>query len=316
MNLRRTFVLSFCTLALGCGGKPRPATNDVDMSAKPIFDMTINFGDDDGGGDMAGPSVDMAFPEDMAMACVPNGAVGNGNTGAVCRVDKDCKAGPNMQAGKCVFKLNVNGNMIDFPGGYCTSACDPGGNTVGGQNIQCPGGNGTCLDLGGDNMCVTLCSNTANCRNCYACFIANDSGYGCLPGSLSQCNPSVPNSCPFANGKPQTCADQGQGDVGTCALTCDPFLNKGCPNGKECHISAINGLGYCTKTGNVNNFMPGDPCIVFANDCPGGYGCNMGSCWKYCNDANRPMQCGMAYKCQPFPGMLDTMTVGICEMSM
>ena len=297
--------------AAGCGGTTVISSNKGDLAKTPV-DSGPLFGDDD-----LATSDDMATGPDMASMCGAE-AKRKGNTGDPCTTDKDCLAGKgDKQPGRCLYQTTELGNLTNWDNGYCTSLCDPDLNQPGafGTNPECPGGNATCEGAGPTARCVTLCTSPGNCRPCYSCFDANLGAHGCKPSEVSQCDPTKLDSCPSGG----TCQNIGYGDVGKCSNPCDPYTKMGCPGGsggKDCHANDTNGQGFCTA-GSLSGLGPGDMCVGYPiNECPSGYGCLNGQCWKYCNDANKNTQCLQGALCMPMPsGLSPTKVIGICSQS-
>jgi hypothetical protein len=208
---------------------------------------------------------------------------------------------------------------------------DPNNN---GLNSDCPGANATCQGLGAIGQCVAACQTSGDCRMDYACFVVNNiAPFGCLPKAISQCDPTKAASCPrMCPMNPdggtcfeKTCVNIGDGTVGSCIPGCDPIKNIGCDttdqNASDCHASDVTGEGLCTNACAsiaCQNGMPaGSSCGNFFSDCPGGYGCANGKCFKYCNDANAATQCSPGATCTKITPTtaVPTSTVGVCSMS-
>lgn len=116
------------------------------------------------GGDDAG----IIVPDSARMpdAVVYDAGPPTGNIGGACAADTDCTGSANM----CITDPNL------FPGGYCTTACDPTMPTMG-----CPSGS-TCQDFGGagQQFCVLDCDSTmTSVRQCHG-----RAGYGCSQGIM------------------------------------------------------------------------------------------------------------------------------------
>jgi hypothetical protein len=246
--------------------------------------------------------------------------VGTHATGDPCTQNSDCAPGVLMtQTPTCVKTTGMPPNALTWPMGYCVTPCRAASTANNGVNSDCPGGNATCSD--GDHTCRSLCMTSTDCRAGYSCFVVNTiAPLGCEPSALSMCNPKTAGSCPMMNGMAQTCVNVGDGTVGECVPSCNPFMNTGCvktdPNASDCHASDQTGEGLCTGAAPVGTGA-GSACGNFYSDCPGGYGCLNGRCWKYCNDANKAVQCSVNATCQRFSVNSPVMTsvAGICSMS-
>src|SRR5579871_459077 len=105
-----------------------------------------------------------------------------GNTGDPCAKNTDCQGTKPV----CITK-DTQGIM--WPGGYCTSTCNPQKNDPQtGINASCPGGTGICLGAGTSGSCETACTDMMGTMPCtrmgYSCF------QGCEPTARSQCDPT------------------------------------------------------------------------------------------------------------------------------
>jgi hypothetical protein len=288
-------ILAASALALVGGACDNtPATND----AAPTADLA--------GGDLATPQGgDLAVPADAAVSA--------GNTGDPCAKSGDCKGA----MAQCITK---DSQMNVWPGGYCTSRCDPTMNKPSdGSNPACPG-MGTCIGVGMTGTCSFNCTTTAECRNGYGCF----AGGGCEPLAFSECDPTVmPNTCRQDGGL--TVGDGGPslgfkcdpiGDkVGACDPICDVFAQN-CPlsgAGEEqsCNANLQNGLGGCFTHLIGGN---GDACM-YLNSCDVGLGCDFGvkKCRRYCGGPNNvmPANCGV---CKDLSPMVKATVAGLCSM--
>ena len=298
---------------VGCGDSGRGTAQDLSASSDG------NPGAGDMSLDMPVQNPDMLPPPDLSPPCVSDEPPpGKGKTGDPCKVAKDCLPGAGVDTtAACITSNIVNGNRVTWPSGFCGAPCDPFNNdSAMGINSDCPG-SGTCIPSGDAGYCVSFCTGSNNCRSCYKCALASDYGYGCFPASVGECDPKVRGVCPDLNGSPQTCHDIGYGDIGLCAPRCDPFAATGCPSlmsAHDCHVNDQTGEGYCSPI-NDNGNVVGDSCGLLDNDCPSGYGCLAGHCFKYCNDANKTTQCTQGAICKPIK-TLDTKYAGICSNSL
>jgi len=250
------------------------------------------------------------------------GGTGGGSapapTGAPCTAASDC-LGTNA---KCTTQDASN---RVWPGGYCTSQCNPLFNdeSSGGQNPNCPG-DGTCAGSGSLGTCFALCTSAAGENPCvrqgYSCFFVGTSN-GCMPTSLSECNPSVRGSCPSnATGdggtSPGVCQQAGLDPVGACIEGCDVFAQtcsdlNGTPRG--CYAEMTFGDGTCTPT--LGGGGDGIPC-TFSNNCDPGFSChiegNQRLCRAFCGGPNT-IACAGGKSCVDLSPTVPKSTVGICS---
>jgi hypothetical protein len=285
-------------LAQGGGGDLANATDDLamastdDLAMAPVDDLAM------------APADDLATPvvHDLAMP------VSKGNTGDACANAANCRGTAPM----CITR-DAMGNV--WPGGYCTSTCNPALNDPQtGINAACPGGNGICLGAANPGNCGTACTamNGANpCKRAgYACFEV------CEPQALSQCNPTVKGAC----GGGMTCVRIGADDVGQCTPSCNPFA-QGCalimnmPTG--CFASDDTGEGLCSTIYRANG--DGTACL-YLNDCKAGLACysppnamnqNQVVCRPYCGG---PMNkaCTNGHVCVDLSPNVTKAVVGVC----
>jgi hypothetical protein len=306
----------FIVVVSGCGGGSSGGTPDMSAAR----------------GDMAGVS-------DMAAAPGSDLTASGVATGEKCGKNVDCADGRGTkQKAICIKQTGTPPNELSWPEGYCTTPCRINKNDPKtGNNSDCPGDNGTCVGSGSDGECRQQCMISADCRGGkdYACFGFAQNSFGCMPRAASLCDPQKAGSCPKKmcdspdggagdGGAPKcyqdTCVNVGAGDVGACVPGCDPFANLGCPGAAgatDCHASDVTGEGLCTGAAK-DGVVAGTACGNYYEDCPGGYGCFMGKCWKNCNTANAATQCSAGAKCMAFmKGMkpLDAAGTGICSMS-
>jgi hypothetical protein len=244
--------------------------------------------------------------------CVNSACAGGGaNTGDPCTKNADC-AGTKAV---CIIK-DAMGNV--WPGGYCTSVCNPLKNDPNdGSNVACPGGMGTCQGNGATGSCGLLCTNMNGAAPCtrqgYACFQI------CEPKALSQCDPTVKGSC----GVNKSCVRIGADNVGTCVPLCDPFKQT-CPPDmnnmmQACYASVDTGEGACSVPYGNPPGADGDICM-FLNGCSAGLGCyappgaTMQSqvlCRPYCGGAMN-VACKNGKKCVDLSMTVKTATIGVC----
>lgn len=189
---------------------------------------------------------------------------GGGNTGDGCVKSIDCAGTKPV----CITK-DAMGNV--WPGGYCTSVCNPQKNDpLDATNPACPGGMATCFGQGTQGACGLLCTDRHGAAPClrmgYSCFQI------CQPTSLSQCDPTKPRAC----GMGKTCLRSGADDVGDCVPSCDIFVQV-CPadmNGamQTCLASLDTGEGGCVSPVGNPSGRDGDQCQALAG-CAPGLGC-------------------------------------------
>jgi hypothetical protein len=225
-------------------------------------------------------------------------------TGTACLDVSECDgAGAN-----CITKDSAG---IVYPGGYCTSKCDPTQNKPDGINVACPGGSGVCVGL-----CYASCTAKNGSMPCsrqgYSCFTfcAEKACFGaCYPTSASECAPSVPGSC----GPGMACYPIGLDDVGQCLATCDLFKQdcNQAMGSMGCYIQDDTGQGYCSQVGDLTD---GAPC-QYINDCLPGLGCfqngNTGVCRPFCGG---PMNvpCTNGKSCVDFSTKVKVAVAGVC----
>ena len=255
-------------------------------------------------------------------------------TGAPCTVPADCDGVKPT----CITK-DAQGNP--WPGGYCSSQCNPQKNDLKtGFNANCPGGVGTCSGMGAQGSCYSYCTGTLSTPNdhpCtrmgYLCFGLGGGG-GCEPSDFSECSPDKPASCPqdggvfypakTDGGQPsysgRSCTLIGNDLVGSCADGCDIFAQNcansmGSPQG--CFADDISGAGTCTTLNSMG--QDGDACI-YTNDCNPGLGCyyngggatGMGLCRPYCRTGANPIACTNGKTCIDHSKTVKSTLVGSC----
>jgi hypothetical protein len=228
-------------------------------------------------------------------------AASNGNSGDACNVDADCKGLEPV----CVRERRG----IVYPGGQCTSKCDPQKNEPStGRNPDCPGTKSMCNKRRG--LCLQSCTaktGASPCRQGYACF--EDEGPVCAPEALSQCNPSVPGSCAPLDGGARGCISVGLDLVGFCVEGCNVFT-QGCSQaGFGCFPNAI-GEGICltaTATG-----TSGVSC-EYINACAPGFGCpTSGVCRPFCGGPAN-VACTNGKTCIDYSVEVKKSVVGLCD---
>jgi cysteine-rich repeat protein len=204
-----------------------------------------NLLDDDANG-----AIDCADPACAAdPACVP----GAGLTGAPCTTNNDCASAIGQPL--CLT------DALGFPGGVCSSGCDPtAANDCTGDGqcaatLSLSAGNGTCLDT---------CTNDNDCASGYHCADLGDVEATVQPGipstGFNSCIPipdcgngtiEFPEGCD-GNNIPFTCAELNVGATG--ALGCNAA---GDPNG-ECQLN----IGTCAD-------LCGDGILGQTEECDG-----------------------------------------------
>jgi hypothetical protein len=241
----------------------------------------------------------------MCVNGVCKAAGGQGATGDPCALATDC-------AGTKPVCITKDAMGIAWPGGYCTSSCNPQLNDQNtGLNAACPGGAGTCLGNGTTGTCETACTAMNGAMPCtrqgYLCF------QGCEPAAESMCNPTLKGQC----GNGMACVRIGSDDVGSCAPACNPF-QQGCANINNmtagCYASDDNGEGVCSAVFNDN--MDGVACL-YLNDCHPGLGCYLppqqqnAVCRPYCGGPNN-VPCTNGHVCVDLSMNVKVATVGVC----
>ncbi|MSP61123.1 MAG: hypothetical protein EXR72_12415 [Myxococcales bacterium] len=309
-NVRLAF-FSGIILVAGCGtGTKTPV--------KPTTDGGAGAADMAGGGTCNAPKtqcgadcVDTNTSTDNCGACGTACKVGeactNGKCGAMggtaetgepCTKATDC-------AGTKAICITKDTQGVMWPGGYCTSQCNPTKNDPqDDSNAMCPG-IATCRGAGTSGGCELLCDK-GSCRTGYSCFQT------CNPTSLSMCNPTKAGSC----GANKTCARLGADDVGSCQAACDP-LKQGCPmdanmNDQGCFASADTGEGLCfapVTPGGVPT-KDGDGC-KYLNGCSAGSACYMAMCRAYCGGMMMKA-CTNGKKCVDLNANVKVAKIGVC----
>ena len=240
----------------------------------------------------------------------------NGSTGALCTTATECM-GPTPV---CRTKSHTG---IIYPGGYCSSACDPTKNDpMTGIDPECPSNAGTCVP-GATPACLALCTDKAGaepCRDQYSCFLASNLTAVCLPSSISQCDPTVKGSCPSSDaGTPQTCTSVGIDPVGQCDEACDYFAQS-CASIQAGDASAQPRACYANELGEGVCAVPsamgadGATCVFFT-DCAAGLGCrlegNAGACRPYCGGAGN-VACNNGKQCVDSSMTVPKSVAGYC----
>jgi hypothetical protein len=228
---------------------------------------------------------------------------GLGNSGDPCLKAADCGGTKPT----CITK---DGNGVTWPGGYCTSSCNPANtDQQTGLNTDCPGGAGVCIGNSNPGVCESACTAMNGQMPCtrqgYSCF------EGCEPTAESMCNPTVKGQC----GQGMSCVRIGADDVGQCAMACSPFTQgcadiNGAPAG--CYASDDNGEGACSPVYEDN--MDGVACS-YLNDCHPGLACydngNGAVCRPYCGGPNN-VACNNGNLCVDLSMSVQKATVGAC----
>jgi hypothetical protein len=258
----------------------------------------------------------------MGLTC-QNGtcnAMVGGNTGDPCMKATDCAGNKPV----CITKDTMG---TTWPGGYCTSTCNPNMNDPNtGLNPQCPGGSGLCLGQGTQGACELACTDMMGqmpCRMGYSCF------QGCEPTSLSECDPTksiaMNSGCAqdAGTGKPRVCVRIGADNVGQCTDGCDPFAQNCTGMMMACYASDDTGEGVCSQEfGNVG--MQGDGVVcMYLNACDAGFACyappmaNQAVCRPYCGGP-KSIQCSalmpkpMKLNCVDLSTTVKVATIGVC----
>lgn len=224
-----------------------------------------------------------------------------GESGEPCTADTDCKG----IAAECVHERNG----VTYPGGSCTSKCDPAKNDVATQqNPDCPGTRSVCNERVG--KCLRTCTEKAGanpCREGYSCY--DDETAVCGPDAISQCQPSKVGQCGPDDAGPRACIKVGYDDVGLCVAGCDVFA-QGCTEpGFACFPNAA-GEGTCLTS--VTSGTEGASC-TYKNDCAAGLGCApSGVCRPYCGGASN-VACTNGKSCVDFDATIKKSLVGVCD---
>jgi hypothetical protein len=284
--MRLTSLLVALAVA-GCGDNAGNSDASLDQSQK-ISDAATP-------GDGSVP-VDAASPPDLAKP--------PGNTGAPCASAAECGG---MQP---VCLTTQNGQT--WPGGYCSSSCNPVQNDPGsGLNPACPG-SGTCAGQGMMGSCFAPCGPPPCARMGYSCFATPFNA--CEPTSLSQCDPTVAGKC----GAGMSCVRIGPDPVGRCDPGCDLFAEN-CPadgqgNPQACYASQDNGEGTCFSLRNPPGSSDGMQCM-FLNDCAPGLYCHgegaFAYCRPYCGGPNN-VACTNGKACVDLSAKVPKSVVGLC----
>ncbi len=287
---RWVIILSGVAMVAGCGNGSSSGTGK---------DMAL------GGGDLTTTPTDDGSAAGGDMVTPPQG----GNSGDPCTKDTDC-------TGTKPTCLTKAGDGSVWPGGYCTSNCNPNKNdAMTGANPNCPGG-GTCI--GQDTM--GACE--ANCTDMKGSMPCTRAGYvcaqGCEPSSLYECDPTKKigqaGGCPQDGGvflpgpapdggnadagtstySGRVCVRLGADNVGQCTDGCNVFTQNCQPdamgNDQACYASDDTGEGVCSAPYGNPPGADGDAC-QYLNGCAAGLGC-----WSDPKNQNAP---GV---CRPFCG--------------
>lgn len=161
--------------------------------------MSVSSGAQDPTGGLLGGNGCEPIPETQKLA--------DGVVGTPCEKHSDCGTG----------RCQRGGEMLMFPGGYCTGACL--------ADEDC-GANGFCAPpaAGGAGTCSLRCEGDGDCREGYRC--RNSSGQlQCVPGAPPLPNDVVGLAC------------EADADCGGDAMTCAAQLGMATAAG-----------GYCTQT--------------------------------------------------------------------
>jgi hypothetical protein len=243
-----------------------------------------------------------------------------GPTGAPCKKDSDCSG----TSPRCIM---ADTRGITWPGGYCSSACNPMENDSG-LNLGCPGGSGTCVGTGTQGICESLCTNKIGSIPCtrsgYSCFV------GCEPDEVSQCDPrmaaGMPGSCPQDGGvflydggySGRVCVRVGSDDVGQCADGCDPFRQDCLPivgMTAACYASDDTGEGICSPE--VGKGQGDGKACSYLNACDPGFACfavdvhSAPVCRPYCGGPGS-LACTNGKKCVDLSPLVKAATIGVC----
>jgi len=110
----------------------------------------------------------------------------NTNAGAACTTTSNCIGG-SLDA------ICIDEATNEWPGGYCSAACQ--------GNIECGDGN-YCLGLGtnGETYCTQGCNRTADCRAGYGCVPLNGGGGACIPACTTNTDCVAPATCNLTSG--------------------------------------------------------------------------------------------------------------------
>jgi hypothetical protein len=302
----RAATIGFAVLLAACATQPLdfdpPFGHPADMATKAGSDLRL-------------PVVDLAIPGGPVDLASP--PPGNGNTGEPCKQSSDCK-------GTSATCITTDATGIPWPGGYCSSSCNPEKNDPNtGINPACPG---PAVCYGGVNVgsCLTFCDGSFGMTPCtragYSCF------FGCEPTALSECDPTVLASCKQDGGvllatdggqvySGRACVRTGYDLVGICEDGCDPF-DQNCPpqNGQPaaCYPSYEDGEAACL--GIYQGLGEGQPCS-YLTQCDAGLMCfytvNGATCTRFCGGPNK-LPCPNNKACLALAMQIPISKVGVC----
>jgi len=215
-------------------------------------------------------------------------------TGGPCSTSTEC-------AGGGVVQCLTNADGLTWTGGYCSAACDVGDADFDGFDPDCPG-SGFCVNLEASAQCLATCSAMTGpnpCRTGYSCF-----SFGCAPSGISQCDPTVVDSCEAVPGG-GVCRTFGLDPVGQCIASCDVFAQD-CVPGDGCYV--VNTLG---DTGCMysNDGAEGTFCLA-DTDCAPGTACIGNLCAAFCGG---PSNVACATGTCVGDGGIPSSTIGVCQ---
>jgi hypothetical protein len=197
-----TYLLSLAALPLTACPAGAPAPEDGGVSdLRRRVDMAR---------DLAEPPPDLAPPP--------------GRIGAACTTSRDCHEGVAPVCWE--RKLLNDDDLLDAPGGYCSSRCR--------DDSEC-GGKNRCVDFGPyGRFCLAGCADANTCRHDdYSCLYYDVSGDMingvCLPNAdLLDCNPKEVRCTDRITGTAGGCVRQAFEDKrgGLCNALCEP--GEGC----------------------------------------------------------------------------------------
>lgn len=184
--------------------------------------------------------------------------VGSGRCQVV--VGRKCKNGSDCGPGGICRIQSVS--PFEFPNGYCTATCTPGGG-------ECPAGS-SCFETYGkltsaSHNCIKDCATPADCRAVegYSCLPVNNGKLGCFPASQNQAGAAMGQPCAVNN----DCLMNGQClptalgyPDGYCTIYSCAF-GEPCQAGSICTGVSGEPWGRCSKT------------CVKTSDCRTGYHC-------------------------------------------
>ncbi len=168
--------------------------------------------------------------------CLP--ADGSAVDGDACESFADCNVNSVCQS-----------NPFNAPGGVCiTFGC-----TLGDDSTCAPGGDGTCLNLGGTFACLDTCSVESDCRDGegYTCVGFGGSDFCWYPTGEVGDACTVPTVLADCGPPPWECLTGGGFPGGYCGADgCDPTDGSTCPQDAICYDAdpgTLDGTEFCAR---------------------------------------------------------------------